>query len=275
MPIVHLTTQVPNGTHLPLFKFTFSGGILKLLDYDYPSPDLRNCRHTFSRLHTVLRSLQDQLEVSISKIRLKNNTDDFKNYGYIILQELCPIFMLLNSHVPNPFQVYLSVGRLIGALSRIITDQHARFDLYYDHLDIYSSYLQLIRFIEHKVDKISSMHSVDLFKFECESENKYKILIKNFDSPYLYILVQFQEGVEYEKWIKTVIISSQTMLQSVMINKTTGCSRKIIEANRIDNIINVKIEIKFDTTNIKDNILYIVNYINKTEIPSNIYLLLG
>jgi hypothetical protein len=114
-----------------------------------------------------------------------------------------------------------------------------------------------------------------LLKFDAETENKYKILLKNFDSPYLYLLIQFNEDTDYEKWIKTAIIASQTMLQSVIIQKTTGCTRKIIEMNRIDSVLNVKVEVKFDTSNVKDNLIYIVNYINKSDIPINIYLLLG
>jgi predicted component of type VI protein secretion system len=274
MPVITLTTEKLHQLSLPLIKFNFSGTSIKILEYDPPSPNFRWCKISFTALNSTLSSLQEKLQIAINKVKMQNNSTDFQNYGYSIIQELCPLIALIQSAYPNPFQVYLGLTRLSAALSNILSDQYPNLNLYYDHSEIYNNFKIIIEFIEHKIKKINTLYSIDLNQFKRQSKSLFSINLKSTSSMYLYLLFYFHKNFDHETWIKHSTITSYNILQNTMMEKTLGCERRIFEQGHHDNLNTVKVEVTIDNSFIQDNTLCIANYINQENSPESIYLLI-
>jgi len=270
-PFLTLSTKTMSSNNIPIVKIKFTGPLLKMVEYDPPSPSLTLCKYTCVKFKQVLNDLQERLAYSINQSKIKNNDNELKKYGRSIMQEIYPIIALFNSSNPNPFQVYLALTRLCGRLSYLVTSQ--RLDPNYKHDEIGKSFEHLFQYLRVAMSEIDKIKSLDLYRFTYRTDGVYLAELSNPKSGTIDVSFQFAECIDYRQWIQNATIASEGRLREVILDKKNGCNRKIKSISTVDDYNQILVEVQLNHESVIDRNLCIVNYINASDQPVNIYLL--
>lgn len=273
IPKFTLTTEDPpkNSLYLPLLKLE-QGMIPKFVSYDPPCPNFDQTIYAKKLVKDIVSKLEAKLNDAYNKIKITDDLSHFHKYGWIILRDLLPLQSILNSKLPSTFEVYQHMLRLCASVASLDPYNPPSNNWTYNHYEIYDSFLELCKFIDSILDSINKINFIGFKKFEYDNA-RFSSIIDLKDSNELKIICQFEKNADFQSWIQNAIITSHNSLEEAKLSRTIGCNREIVDSKIVDNTLCVTVKITYQKEYIKSNLLCILNVVNPSSQPQNLYIL--
>ena len=253
---------------IPLAKVKFSGLAFEFEEYIPPCLNLKTAQPIYLKVIELIEKGRDKIRYFMNQ-----NTNDARNKSLTLSQIILPLEGIIKLNLPLSTLYY----ELIKSISHALFFQKNRnipMIPNYDHLNIESSILPLLNFIETALNNTKEAYKRISFS---KNKNIFATLI-NSDSESITIGITKKPNTSKDKiinWIKTAVIASEDKIIEAQDNRILGTGRKIIEAapelelSSLEDMILLKVDMQSEYIT-KESMLCIVN-LHKDEDPENIF----
>ena len=226
-----------NFTSLPLVEVTLRNEGIEPTDFVAPtlavtpeSPLAKQCQDLLQRVRAKASFVADRLHAPGADMR-QATVIDLRHSLHCLSAGLPSFEAELSSAVAHPFQIYLTLSRLVGHLallgSGVVPPQFER----YDHDDIARSFEPLLSFARRMLESVSETHMPIAFVYEAGA---FRLMMEPaWLRGDLLIGVRArpqQSESEVNAWISEAVIASAERVAEAAETRVRGAARRPLSA---------------------------------------------
>ena len=235
-PQVALHAGDPPGRNfisLPLVEVSLNNEGFELTDYAAPmlavtreSPIAKRCQDLLQRVRAKASFVADRLHAPGADMR-QATIIDLRHSLHCLSAGLSAFEAELASGVAHPFQIYLTLSRLIGHLALlgpgVVPPQFER----YDHDDLARSFEPLLSFANHMLEGVSETHMAVAFVYEAGA---FRLMMEPawlLGDLLIGVRARPQQGEsEVNAWISEAVIASAERVGEAAETRVRGAARR-------------------------------------------------
>lgn len=221
---------------LPLAQVTYDAKSFSLTNYFPPQVQLTIssglgavCNQLASRLRQKLGYLQQKVQAVGNRVTKDPLFEEIEEVRLKLIAGLLPFEALVSIENSHPFQLYHELCRLAGQISGVKYGEiPTRFDAY-NHLDIGTSFTQVISYIEKVLDEIEESYTVIPFTL---NDRVFTLQLQSsWIGDRLVLGARAQPSMTTEdllSWINNCVIVTDKYISLAKDNRVLGADRKVV-----------------------------------------------
>lgn len=243
---LHIGDTLPEAcTGFPLCKIIRRDGVFHVKNWTPPCffiekhfPMWRRCSKLAMDIREKATFLSEKLKNEVNKT-VYTDTANMLNQFLQILPNLESL--VYSSHM-RPYDLYLELSEVLGAVSVLIPTDMIPVMAPYNHNDIDKSIYTIVSLIEHYISAVERGFSI--LPFNKKDRFFYHYISKNDldggQDGKLYVGLKSKQVYSYsgvEKWMNDAVIVSDSFINAVRTNRVKGAARSIIKEEVISQIM--------------------------------------